>query len=66
SFYLPAAGEASIQVLDLHGRVMETITRDFTAGQNRVTVDGNRLPSGVYVYTLTHRGERLTRSMIRR
>lgn len=65
-FDLPEAGEATISILDLHGRVLTDITREFAAGPNTVTLDGNKFISGVFVYTLTYKGERLTRSMIRR
>ncbi|MEM9529047.1 MAG: T9SS type A sorting domain-containing protein, partial [Bacteroidota bacterium] len=65
-FSLPEAGEATISILDLHGRVLTDITREFAAGPNTVTLDGNKFISGVFVYTLTYKGERLTRSMIRR
>jgi hypothetical protein len=65
SFRLPESGEATISVYDLHGRIVKDITRDFDAGANSVKLQAGELAEGVMIYTLTYKGERLTRTMIR-
>jgi uncharacterized repeat protein (TIGR01451 family) len=64
-FVLPRSGKASITVYDLSGRILRTINGDFAAGQNNVKLNGNQIPSGNLVYTLTFEGIQLTRTMIK-
>lgn len=49
SFTLAQAGQASIAIYDIAGRLVETIAeREFPAGENRVIWDAFDKPSGVY------------------
>ncbi|WP_216650076.1 SdrD B-like domain-containing protein [Lewinella sp. W8] len=65
AFTLPSSGEARLRILDMTGRELQVIEREFTAGEHQVKLDGNRFSPGVMIYTLEFRGERLVRSMIR-
>jgi hypothetical protein len=54
----PAGGAASLQIFDIHGRLLRSIeTPPLVAGLHRITWDGRDdsgrdLPSGVYLYTV--------------
>ncbi len=47
SFSLPHAGNVDINVYDASGRVVRTISRTFSAGENTIRING--LSSGVYI-----------------
>jgi hypothetical protein len=52
-FYLPNAGELSLEVYNLLGQKVATVTNGFySSGMHSVTFDASALSSGVYVYTL--------------
>ena len=54
--FVPAqSGKSTLQIIDLNGRVVETIlTKDVRAGENyRVHFDGSNLPNGIYITKLT-------------
>ncbi|MEM6784056.1 MAG: PA domain-containing protein [Bacteroidota bacterium] len=60
-FTLPTAEEARVEVFDLLGRRVATLTDGLrAAGEHRVTLDAASLPSGVYVVRLSTPGARLT------
>ena len=47
------AGTYTIRLTDLHGRLIQTQTRTFTAGdETRVTLDLNKEAAGVYILDL--------------
>ncbi|NCV27965.1 MAG: T9SS C-terminal target domain-containing protein, partial [Nitrosomonadales bacterium] len=52
-FYLPYAGELSLEVYNLLGQKVATVTNGlYSSGTHSVTFDASALSSGVYVYTL--------------
>jgi M6 family metalloprotease-like protein len=54
SFEIPVAGQASLEIFDLLGRLIDRpIDGPLTAGGHQVTWDGSRYASGVYFYKLT-------------
>jgi gingipain R len=70
SYVLPAAGEARLQVFDLSGRIISTITDgEQAAGMHTVTWNGDDhngqlVPDGVYFYRLTTPDGSLVRSCV--
>ena len=62
-FVLPEAGEASLTVYDLAGRVVHNVTAHFARGANSVVVDGSELAAGTHVYTLRFGDQKASRSM---
>jgi hypothetical protein len=65
SFTLPEAGEATINVYDLNGRVVKEFSGAYTAGEHAVKLQGKNFPVETFIYTLTFNGQRLTRTMLR-
>ena len=65
TFDLPEAGEAQLNVYDLNGRILTNVEGEFAAGTHSVKLRGSDLGSGTMIYTLTYKGQRLTRTMIR-
>jgi subtilisin family serine protease len=69
AFTLPAAGEVSLRVLDVHGRLVRTLADGrHAAGEHVVSWDGcdergRPVPSGVYLYRLAANGATTTRRM---
>ena len=69
-FSLPAAGEASLDVIDVRGHVVRTLHRgDLGAGEHRLVWDGaddrgRVAPSGVYFARLRHDGGELSHKML--
>jgi len=65
NYQLPVAGHVTLKVYDLLGReVMTLVDGIANAGRHDVTVDGSRLPSGVYFYILTAGSHRATKKMV--
>jgi hypothetical protein len=71
AFSVPASAQpVSLRIYDLRGRQVRALVDEvLAAGQHRVTWDGRDdrdrpLASGIYTYTLTRAGERLTRKML--
>ncbi len=63
-FNLPESGWAKLTIYDLSGKVLKTLDRHFEEGYNRVTIEGDELPSGgVLFYQLETSGNRATRKM---
>ena len=53
-FDLPQSASTTLLIYDLTGRVVESlVNRQLSRGRYKVTIDGNRLSSGVYFYRLT-------------
>jgi hypothetical protein len=71
AFDLPAAGSATLRVLDVTGRTVRTLTSgDFAAGRHDVTWDGtdarsNPVAAGVYFYRLETAAGTETRRMVK-
>jgi hypothetical protein len=64
-FWLPQAGEATLSIHDVTGRMVKTLRQDFDKGQHQVLIKHSDLPSnGVYYYTLTQNGATATRKMV--
>jgi hypothetical protein len=64
-FWLPQAGEATLSIHDVTGRMVKTLRQDFDKGQQQVLIKHSDLPSnGVYYYTLTQNGATATRKMV--
>jgi len=70
NYYLPKNCEAALDVYDVSGRLIETITEGRkSAGTHSVIWDGRdakgkELPSGIYFYTLRAGGFTVTRKMV--
>jgi hypothetical protein len=64
NYSLNQAGLVTLKVYDITGREVATLvnTRE-SAGEHSVTFDATNLASGVYIYTLTSNGLRLTNRM---
>jgi len=65
SFTLPEAGEATINVYDLNGRIVKEVSGAYNAGKHAVILQGKNFPVETLIYTLTFKGQRLTRTMLR-
>lgn len=64
-FALPNASKATLKVFDVTGRAVATLLDEpMTAGVHRVGFDAQRLPSGVYFYTLQAAGNSMTHKMV--
>ena len=65
TFNMARAGEVSLKVFNLNGQMVETLVDGpMSAGNHKVTFNGNRLSSGVYFYTLQAAGRSETRKML--
>jgi hypothetical protein len=52
-FYLPAAANATLQILDLNGREMETLLDGkFSAGEHQAQWNAEKYAGGIYLYRL--------------
>lgn len=66
SFELANETSVSVQVTDLTGRVVMTVSpKTFSAGANKLTVDASGLNSGVYNYAITIGNQVITKRMIK-
>jgi hypothetical protein len=64
SYSLPVAGNVNIVVTNLLGKEIRTLVNDYKeAGEYGVTFDASELPSGVYMYSMTANGTKLSRRM---
>ncbi|PHN01112.1 T9SS type A sorting domain-containing protein [Flavilitoribacter nigricans] len=64
-FYLPEAGEVSLQVHDAAGRVIKLVRGTFAQGRNQIQLNRSDLTeAGVLYYTLTSGDFTATRKMI--
>lgn len=65
SYQLSANSHVSLQVYDTAGRLVTTLVDGWReAGTHEVTFDGSRLPSGVYLYTLSAGGQSSSGKMV--
>ncbi len=69
-FHMPRAGEVSLRVYDIEGRLVRTLVEgEFGAGRHEALWNGKdgtgrAVGSGMYMYELKAMGETLTRSML--
>jgi hypothetical protein len=64
-FWLPEAGEATLSIHDVTGRLVKTLRQNYSKGAQQVWIKDHELPSnGVYYYTLTQNGATATRKMV--
>ncbi|HMO40399.1 MAG TPA: T9SS type A sorting domain-containing protein, partial [Saprospiraceae bacterium] len=63
-FNLPEAGDATITVSDITGRVIKLVRGNYAQGYNQVTLNSSDLPTGVLTYTLESGAFTATRKMI--
>ena len=64
-FTLPEAGNASLKVYDVAGRVLKAVEGDFAKGYNEVTLNRSELSgTGVLYYTLESANDSATKKMI--
>lgn len=65
SFSLPEEGYVNLSIYNILGqKIAEIINHKLNAGEYILNWDANNLPSGVYVYTLIHNKNQLTRKMV--
>ena len=63
-FNLPEAGEATISVSDITGKVLHIVRGDFNKGYNQVTIAADQLATGILSYTLTSNDLTVSKQMI--
>lgn len=65
-FRLPEAGKATLTVYDLSGKVLKTISDNFTKGYNEIILNQNELgTAGILFYQLETASQTATRRMVR-
>jgi len=65
-FYLPSAGEGTISIQDVTGKIIKQITADFVQGDNQIMLKREDLTAkGTLFYTLTVGEYTATRKMIK-
>lgn len=52
-FTLGASNMVTFTVTDITGKVVKTISNNYSAGENFVTIETSNLTSGIYIYTMT-------------
>ncbi len=63
-FSIPRDGSVKLEILDILGRLVETIIDEkVTAGQHELVWGAENAPSGLYFYRLTHSGGSILRKM---
>ncbi|NOZ62630.1 MAG: T9SS type A sorting domain-containing protein [Calditrichaeota bacterium] len=64
-FELPALSFVNLKIFDAMGREIRTLLREkLPAGQHRIVIDAEDLPSGVYFYRLQAAGKSATKKLI--
>ena len=63
-YIVPEAGEATLTITDMTGKVISIVTQDAAKGLNRIELNSNDLPSGVLYYTLESADFTATKKMI--
>lgn len=65
SFNLPEAGDATLTVYDVAGKVLKVIDATYAKGYNEVSISAGELAnSGILYYELTSAGHKATKKMI--
>jgi len=63
-FNLPAAGDATITISDMTGKVVKLVRGNYAQGYNQVNLNSSDLPTGVLTYTLETEGFTATKKMV--
>jgi len=63
-FNLPTAGDATITISDVTGKVVKLVRGNYAKGYNQVTLNSSDLPAGVLTYTLETEGFTATKKMV--
>ena len=63
-FELPEAGQATLTVTDLSGKVLQVIDGTFNAGYNAITLSSKNLAEGVLYYTLQTADHTATKKLV--
>jgi hypothetical protein len=65
SFRLPEASNVKFTISDVNGRIIKTITSEFVAGMNQISLDKSTLPSaGIFYYQLETPTHKAVKKMI--
>ena len=66
SFSIPIKSNVSLKIYDILGRVVDVLTNGImNAGNYKITFDGKKLASGVYIYSLSSdKGDMITKKML--
>ncbi|MCC7246398.1 MAG: T9SS type A sorting domain-containing protein [Saprospiraceae bacterium] len=64
AFNLPEAGEATLTIATVDGRVVKTVSGNFVKGMNKVEVNSNELESGVLFYQVQSGNYNATKKMV--
>jgi hypothetical protein len=63
---LRKAGSLTLEVVNMVGqKIYETTIENATAGMNIITIDGNKLSSGIYFYTIKAGESQITKKMMK-
>lgn len=64
TFILDKASKVGVEVLDIMGKTIYTITEgEYAAGQNNIRVNSNNLPNGMYILKITIDNQMITRKI---
>ncbi|MBO7623780.1 MAG: T9SS type A sorting domain-containing protein, partial [Bacteroidales bacterium] len=62
-FNVPLDGRVVLSVMGVNGQLLHREEIDATAGANRVELQLETLPAGLYYYSMEYRGQRQVRKM---
>ena len=63
-FHLPEASKATLTIFSMAGKVVKTVSGEFTKGFHEVLIETGSLPSnGLYYYSLQTPGNTATKKM---
>ena len=64
-FTLPQAGQATLKVMDVQGKVIKSLTNDYAKGYNQISINAKELgATGVLHYQLESADNVATKKMI--
>lgn len=63
-FNLPQAGQATLTIMDMSGKVLNTVAGEYAKGYNEISIDRSNLTNGVLYYQLDTPRETATMKMI--
>jgi hypothetical protein len=64
SFYMPEAGEATLSIYDLSGKLLKVVRGDYGQGMNVEEINRSDLESGMLYYQISTANDTATRKMI--
>jgi len=65
-FYLENNGSVQISILDIHGRIVsEILTQDLQSGKNQVTLNTEKMSSGIYFCRLQIENKVMTKKVVK-